>query len=82
MVSFLSNAIAIYCNIILAKPTLERYIGVKNVKANAGKRNQSYNIVNAIGDKDLRAPRRPNKSKKIIVTLLRIGIIGLKDWLY
>jgi len=31
----------------------------------------------------LRALRRPNKGKKyIIATLLRIGIIGLKDWLY
>jgi hypothetical protein len=36
-----------------------------------------------MGGKYLKALKRPNKSKKnIIVTLLRIGIIGLKDWLY
>ena len=32
--------------------------------ANAGKRNLSYSIVNAIGDKNLRVLRRPNKSRK------------------
>ena len=37
---------------------------VKGPEANLGKRNPSYNIVNAIGDKYLRAPRRPNKGKK------------------
>ena len=43
---------------------LERYIGVKNVKADAGKRSLSCSIVNAIGDNNLKALRRPNKSKK------------------
>ena len=43
---------------------LERYIGVKGLKANLGKRNPSYSIVNTIGDKYLRALRRPNKGRK------------------
>ena len=43
---------------------LKRHIGVKSIEANAGKRNLSYNLVNTIGDKDLRAPRRPNKGRK------------------
>jgi len=43
---------------------LERYIGVKGTEANLGKRNLSYSIVNAIGGKYLRAPRRPNKGRK------------------
>ena len=58
---------------------LERYIGVKGIKAVLGQRNLSYSIVNTIGGKYLRALRRPNKGKNIIVILLRIGIIGLKD---
>jgi len=45
---------AIYCNIILARLILKRYIGVKGIEANAGKRNLSYNIVNTIGGKYLR----------------------------
>jgi hypothetical protein len=48
----------------LARLTLERYIKVKNIKANIGKRNLSYNIVNIIGDNNLRALKRPNKDKK------------------
>jgi len=43
---------------------LERYIGVKGLEANLGKRNLNYSIVNAIGDKYLRALRRPNKGRK------------------
>ena len=43
---------------------LERYIGVKGVKAYAGKRNPSYSIVNNIGGKYLRALRRLNKGRK------------------
>ena len=39
-------------------------MGVKGVEANAGKRNPSYSIVNAIGDNNLRALRRPNKGRK------------------
>jgi hypothetical protein len=39
-------------------------MGVKGIKANLGKRNPSYSIVNTIGDKYLRALRRPNKGKK------------------
>ena len=39
-------------------------MGVKGVEANAGKRNPSHSMVNAIGDNNLRAPRRPNKGKK------------------
>ena len=43
---------------------LERHIGVKGIEADAGKRNPSYSIVNTIGDKDLRAPKMPNKGRK------------------
>jgi len=43
---------------------LERCIGVKGIKANLGKRNPSRGMVNAIGGKYLRAPRRPNKGRK------------------
>jgi hypothetical protein len=43
---------------------LKRCIGVKGIKANLGKRNLSYSIVNTIGGKYLRALRRPNKGKK------------------
>jgi hypothetical protein len=39
-------------------------MGVKSTKANLGKKNLSYSIVNAIGGKYLRALRRPNKGKK------------------
>jgi hypothetical protein len=54
-------------------------MGVKSIKANLGKRNLSCSIVNTIGGKYLRALRRPNKGKKIIATLLKTGVIGLKD---
>jgi len=43
---------------------LKRRIGVKGIKANLGKRNLSHSIVNAIGGKYLRAPKRPNKGRK------------------
>jgi hypothetical protein len=39
-------------------------MGVKDIKANSGKRNLSHSIVNIIGGKYLRALRRPNKGKK------------------
>jgi hypothetical protein len=39
-------------------------MGVKGIKANLGKRNPSYSIVNTIGGKYLRALKRPNKGKK------------------
>ena len=39
-------------------------MGVKGIEANTGKRNLSYNIVNTIGDNNLRALRRPNKGRK------------------
>ena len=55
---------AIYHNIILARLILERCMGVEGAEANAGKRNQSYSMVNIMGDNVLRALRRPNKSKK------------------
>ena len=54
----------IYRNIILVRPTLERRIEVKGIEAILGKRNPSYSIVNAMGGKHLRAPRRPNKGRK------------------
>ena len=37
---------------------------VKGTKTIANKRHLSYNIVNTIGGKHLKAPRRPNKSRK------------------
>jgi hypothetical protein len=39
-------------------------MGVKGIKANSGKRNLSYSMVNAMGGKYLRALRRPNKGRK------------------
>jgi hypothetical protein len=39
-------------------------MGVKGIKANLGKRNPSYSIVNIIGGKYLRALRRSNKDRK------------------
>ena len=49
---------------MLVKLTLKRRIKVKGIKANLGKRNLSYSIVNIIGGKYLRALRRLNKSRK------------------
>ena len=43
---------------------LKRYIGVKGVKANAGKGNPSCSLVNAMRDNNLRVLRRPNKGKE------------------
>jgi hypothetical protein len=39
-------------------------MGVEGIKADLGKSNPSHSIVNAIGGKYLRAPRRPNKGRK------------------
>jgi len=39
-------------------------MGVKGVKTAVDKRHLSYNMVNAIGGKYLRALKRPNKSRK------------------
>jgi len=39
-------------------------MGVKGTEADSGKRNPSRGMVNAIGGKHLRAPRRPNKGRK------------------
>ena len=55
----------VYCNIILVKLTLERYIGVKGIKAKLGKKILSCSIVNIIGGKYLEALKRPHKDKKI-----------------
>jgi hypothetical protein len=38
-------------------------MGVKSTKANPDKRNLSHSIVNTIGGKYLRAPKRPNKGR-------------------
>src|SRR6266581_835947 len=54
----------IYYNIILARLTLERYIGGKGVETNAGEGSLSYSLVNAIGGNNLRALKRFNKGKK------------------
>jgi len=39
-------------------------MGVKGIEAILDKRNPGRSIVNAIGGKYLRAPRRPNKGRK------------------
>jgi len=39
-------------------------MGVKGIEADLGKRNLSYSMVNAIGDKYLRVLRRPDKGRK------------------
>jgi len=43
---------------------LERYIGVKGIEADLSKRNPSRSMVNPIGGKHLKAPKRPNKGRK------------------
>jgi hypothetical protein len=43
---------------------LKRYIGVKDTEVNISKRNLSYNIVNIIGDNNLKALKRLNKDRK------------------
>ena len=43
---------------------LKRYIGVKGIESNLGKRILSHSIVNAIGGKYLRALKGPNKGRK------------------
>ena len=40
-------------------------MGIKGVKMVADKKYLSYNIINTIGGKYLRALKRPNKNKKI-----------------
>jgi hypothetical protein len=54
----------IYRDTTLVRSTLERRMGVKGTEVESGKRNPSYSIVNAMGGKYLRAPRRPNKCRK------------------
>jgi len=39
-------------------------MGVKGTEVNWGKKNLSRSIVNAMGGKHSRAPRRPNKGRK------------------
>jgi hypothetical protein len=39
-------------------------MGVKSAETDTGRRNLSHSIVNAIGGKNLRALRRPNKGRK------------------
>ena len=39
-------------------------MGIKGIEAVANKRYLSYSMVNAIGGRDLRALRRPNKGRK------------------
>jgi len=39
-------------------------MGVEGAEADLGKSNLSHSMVNAIGGKYLRAPRRPNKGRK------------------
>jgi hypothetical protein len=53
-----------YRNTTLARLTLERRMGVKGAEADTGRRNPSYSMVNAIGGKNPKALRRPNKGRK------------------
>jgi hypothetical protein len=39
-------------------------MGVEGTEADLGKRNPSHNMVNAMGGKYLKAPKRPNKGRK------------------
>ena len=43
---------------------LEKYIKVKNIKVNQGKRNLSCSIINIIEGKQFKALKRPNKDRK------------------
>ena len=43
---------------------LEKYIKVKNIKANLGKKDLSYSIVNILKSKYLRALKGLNKDRK------------------
>ena len=54
----------IYCNTTLARPTLERHMGVKSAKTNTGKKSLSYSMVNTIGGNNPKALKRPNKDRK------------------
>ena len=57
---------------------LERCMGVKGIEADSSKRNLSYNIVNTIGGKYLRALRRPNKGKKYRVMVKGHPLIDMR----
>jgi len=48
----------------LARLILEKYIKGEGVKVDVSKRSLSRNMVNVIGDNNLKALRRPNKGKK------------------
>src|SRR6266567_4964521 len=61
---YIVTLIALQCIYTLARPTLERHIGVKGTEAGSGKRIPSHNIVNTMGGKYPRALRRPNKGRK------------------
>ena len=54
----------IYCNTILAKPMLKRYMEVKSAKVNTGKRNPNCSMVNAIKNNNPKVLKRPNKGRK------------------
>ena len=43
---------------------LKKYINVKVVKADIGKRSLSCSIINIMGDNNLKVFKRPNKNKK------------------
>ena len=48
----------------MARPTLERHMGVKNIKASIDKRTASCSIVNAIKNKHSKALIKVNKNRK------------------
>ena len=53
-----------YSNRILARQILVRYIGGEGIEAVVDKRYLSYSIANAVGGKNPRALKRPNKGRK------------------
>ena len=54
----------IYHNTILARPMLERHMGVKNAKANINKKSLSCSLVNTIKNNNPKAPKKSNKNRK------------------
>ena len=57
-------------------------MGGKGIEAVADKRYLSYSIVNTVGGKNLKAPKRPNKGRKYNSNTLKDRDNMLKDQLY
>jgi len=61
---------------------LEKCIKIESIKTNTSKRSPNCNIINAIGSNNPKTPKGLIKAENTIATLLKTGIIRLKDWLY